>query len=43
MDVSEKPRRANSFLLASRIFVRARGSPRRGLVNWRPFFYTRLA
>src|SRR3954471_12483154 len=32
IEVSENPLRANSFRLASRIFVRARGSPRRGRV-----------
>src|SRR3954471_3946350 len=32
IEVSENPRRANSFRLASRIFVLARGSPRRGRV-----------
>jgi hypothetical protein len=33
IEVSEKPRRENSFLLASRIFVLARGSPRLGRVT----------
>src|SRR3954449_8177252 len=34
IEVSENPLRANSFRLASRILVRARGSPRRGRVTF---------
>src|SRR5690349_7097260 len=34
IEVSEKPRRAKSLRLASMIFVRARGSPRRGRVKF---------
>src|SRR4051812_34880652 len=34
IEVSENPLRANNFRLASRIFVLARGSPRRGRVNF---------
>src|SRR6476620_1744960 len=36
IEVSENPRRAKSFRLASRIFVLARGSPRRGRVIFGP-------
>src|SRR3954470_17319500 len=36
IEVSAKPRRENSFRLASRIFGRARGSPRRGRVMIAP-------
>jgi hypothetical protein len=37
IEVSEYPRRENNFRLASRIFVLARGSPRRGRVTLGPY------
>ncbi|MGE5527316.1 MAG: hypothetical protein ACM3Q9_01475 [Methanosarcina sp.] len=39
IEVSEKPRRAKSLRLASRIFVLALGSPLRGRVTLHPGYY----